>query len=127
LQQDVFGSLISQLNALGCSPLQLDATFRRWSETGSLDCSHSLQIQKRTGGTLDSELERKNEIGFICGPEENWDTMCTVLTQFKEKEGHCNVMKKDIENLDGGVKELKLGVWLETQRYQQGRGTLDAK
>ena len=61
--------------------------------------------------TLVSEKERRlNGIGFIWIPcEAKWDTMIRVLTQFKQREGHCNVSDQHFEYLlDGAVKD-KLG------------------
>jgi hypothetical protein len=73
------------------------------------------------------EERRLNEIGFIWkAHEEKWETMIRALTQFKEREGHCKVAIKHIENLDDGVK-LKLGAWLSQQRYLQKSESLDAQ
>jgi hypothetical protein len=79
-------------------------------------------------GTLVPEKERRlNELGFIWNVcEEKWDIMYRALTQFKQREGHCNISHQHIECLDGAVKD-KLGAWLTNQRIYQGRGRLDAK
>jgi hypothetical protein len=87
-----------------------------------------MQRTQKRKGTLPSERDRRlNEIGFIWdGWQGHFDLMFRALTQFKEREGHCNVSYTHIGHLDGGVK-LKLGRWLSKQRYLQRRGTLDAK
>jgi hypothetical protein len=84
---------------------------------------------KKRAGKLESEKERRlNDIGFIWNPyEEKWDTMIRALTQFKQREGHCNVSDRHIEYLDDGAAQDRLGAWLINQRVYQGRGRLDAK
>jgi hypothetical protein len=87
------------------------------------------QRTKKRKEKLDPEKERRlNEIfGFI------WDAhggrsvaMITALTQFKQREGHCNVSANHTEALNDGVN-LKLGIWVRNQRQQKMLGTLDAK
>jgi hypothetical protein len=85
------------------------------------------RLQKRNGIILPERERRLNEIGFIWrGRERKYDIMCRALTQFKQREGHCNVSDKQIEYLDGGVK-YNLGAWLMSQREFEGNGKLDAK
>jgi hypothetical protein len=88
----------------------------------------SIQRVQKNKGTLCPEKEhRLNEIGFIWNTyEAKCDMMITALAQFKQREGlSCKVSDTHIERLDGGVN-LNLGAWLKNQRYQQGRGMLDA-
>jgi hypothetical protein len=87
------------------------------------------RTQKRKRKLCPEKERRLNDIGFIWDVyEAQFDTMIRALTQFKQREGHCNVSEKLIECLDGGVK-LKLGAWMKNQRAQrarQGRGALGA-
>jgi hypothetical protein len=87
---------------------------------------------KQINGELRPESERRlNEIWFIWNASEGkWDAMSRALTQFKQREGHCNVFVKHIEYLDHGggkLNKLNPGGWLAYQRILQGRGKLDAK
>jgi hypothetical protein len=52
--------------------------------------------------------------------------MITAMTQFNQREGHCNVLANHIEHLDGGLK-LQLGVWLTNQRHLQKSKLMDAQ
>jgi hypothetical protein len=83
---------------------------------------------KKNAGTLDTEkVRRLNAIGFIWNAGDGkWDLMMRALTQFEQREGHCNVTHKHIEYLDGEVK-LRLGVWLFYQRSSPRRGKLNSK
>jgi hypothetical protein len=90
-----------------------------------LGCWNASQKQMKKSGTLVPERKRRlNEIGYIWKKERegNWDCMFRALTQFKEREGHCNV-----SYLNGTSNERLLWNWLMTQRLYQGRGKLDAK
>jgi hypothetical protein len=80
----------------------------------------SSQRAQKIAGTLYPEFERRlDEIGFIWNPYEgNWDTMFSVLTQFKQREGHLRVPTQHVE--DG----KKLGGWIRMQRAQEKDGTL---
>jgi hypothetical protein len=84
--------------------------------------------QKRVGTLCPEDERRLNEIGFIWNDhEETWETMIRALTQFKEREGQCNVIpEKNIVHIDGGNK-VKLGAWLSQQRYRQRTKLLDAQ
>jgi hypothetical protein len=89
---------------------------------GSWICMN--RAQQKSGTLYPERLRRLNEIGFIWNAQDaRFDTMIRALTQFKQREGHCNVSQKHIEHLDGGVK-LKLGSWVKSQRGRQVRGAL---
>jgi len=68
--------------------------------------------QRSTKSTLSEErLSRLNELGFIWEPfTEQWEQGFSLLSAFKQREGHCLVTQKHIE--DG----LKLGIWVSKQR-----------
>jgi hypothetical protein len=87
---------------------------------------YTQRTQKRKGALCHEEERRLNEIGFIWNVNEKWETMVAALTQFKQREGHCDVTRKHVEHLEGGVK-IKLGDWLVSQRYQRRCGTLNTK
>jgi hypothetical protein len=85
------------------------------------------RITKKKGSLCPEEERRYNEIGFIWDVlEEQWETMFTALTQFNQREGHCNVLTRHIEHMDGGAN-LRLGDWLNNQRQKRRLGKLDAK
>jgi hypothetical protein len=86
-----------------------------------------LRAKQITGKLVPEKERRLQEIGFVWkGHDEKWDIMFRALTQFKQREGHCNVPNKHIEILNGAVK-LKLGYWLQYQRFPKGGGNLPAK
>jgi hypothetical protein len=83
--------------------------------------------QKKDGKICPEKERRLNEVGFIWNAREGkWDTMMRALAQFNQREGHVNVPRNHIEDLDDGGK-LNLGLWLKCQLSLQGRGTLDVK
>ena len=51
--------------------------------------------------------------------EHEWEHSFKLLKEFAEREGHCDVLKKHVE--DG----KPLGTWLGTQRKLQKKGTLE--
>src|SRR5262249_36548895 len=66
-----------------------------------------------------SALRRQqlDEVGFVWDPlETDWAEGFRYLTIFKEREGHCRVPFKHMEN------GFRLGSWVDSQR--QRRGTL---
>jgi hypothetical protein len=70
----------------------------------------SLELQasnlKKTGRSCPKRNVDESEIRFVWnGYEGHWDTMLRALTQFKQREGHCNVFEQHIEYLDGEVKD----------------------
>jgi hypothetical protein len=75
----------------------------------------------RTHDSEKNKEHRSSGIGCILqGYGGKWDTMIGALSEFKQREGHCNVSDKHIENLDGRV-EIKLGAWLKNERHQHGQ------
>ena len=76
----------------------------------------------KNSGNLEREKEMQlEELGVIWGiSSQYWETMYTLLTQYKQKEGHCNVPQS---HQDDGEK---LGIWLKTQRREKKNGSLDA-
>jgi succinate dehydrogenase/fumarate reductase flavoprotein subunit len=89
-----------------------------------LGCWNGDQKRMKKAGTLVPERERRlNEIGYIWTKERegNWDCMFRALTQFKQREGHCNFSYLN------RASNAELWNWLMTQRLYQGRGKLDAK
>jgi hypothetical protein len=86
----------------------------------------SSQRMEKKNGTLIPERERRlNEIGCIW-EAGHWDTMFRALTQFKQREGHCNVSDDHIEYLDGEIED-RLGHWLLNQCLYQEKGVLKAE
>ena len=88
--------------------------------TGGTVCGRS-RICQRHGGTLarkpvrnSSAAERRQQLdtlGFIWDVlEANWEDGFRHLTIFKEREGHCRVPSRHVEN------GFRLGGWVETQR-----------
>lgn len=74
-----------------------------------LECWICMNRDRKLHGTLSPEMERRlNEIGFVWTGQFHWDTMLRALTQFKQREGHCNFSHTHIEHLDYEV-DLKLG------------------
>ena len=64
----------------------------------------------------ESYQRRLEEIGVIWDPlKDQWEQKFALLEQFKEREGHCNVPQKHVE--DG----VKLGLWLSYQRSRRGK------
>ena len=72
-------------------------------------------------GDLDEERrQRLEDLGVVWNMlEEQWEQSLALLVQYKEKEGHCDVPQRHVE--DGG----KLGWWLNTQRRLFEKGDLD--
>jgi hypothetical protein len=74
-------------------------------------------------GRLDAKREsRLDEIGVVWDVlSQKWETMFTLLLQYKERKGDCNASqnhKEDGENL---------GQWLNTQRANKKSGIIDAE
>ena len=64
--------------------------------------------------------EMLDALGFSWDPQgDKWERNFALLEQFKEREGHCNVLDRHEE--DG----ISLGAWLGTQRTAMKRGRLD--
>jgi hypothetical protein len=68
--------------------------------------------QRSTKSTLSEErISRLNELGFVWDPlNEQWEQGFSLLSKFKQREGHCLVPNNHFE--DG----FKLGKWLDRQR-----------
>ena len=83
------------------------------------------QRTKFRRGTLEiSRQKRLEELGITWDAMESakdklWMSRFQLLVKFKEREGHCNVPSKHVE--DGE----KLGEWLVTQRAAYNKGELD--
>ena len=62
------------------------------------------------------------EIGIVWDVvSQQWEDMFTLLVQYKDREGDCNVPAKHKE--DG----KNLGVWLTNRRTGKKNGKLDAE
>ena len=63
--------------------------------------------------------QQLDELGFLWDPyETDWTDGLRYLTIYKEREGHCRVPFKHMEN------GFSLGSWVDTQRQSKRRGTL---
>jgi len=63
-------------------------------------------------------VDRLNKIGFVWNPyEEFWEQMFTMLTEYKDKYGHCKVPNQYSEN-------PQLGRWVQHQRQAKKKGEL---
>mmetsp|Transcript_31213 Transcript_31213/g.91432 ORF Transcript_31213/g.91432 Transcript_31213/m.91432 type:complete len:208 (+) Transcript_31213:538-1161(+) len=76
---------------------------------------------QRIRGKLDEERHNRLEtMGVSWDPiADQWEWNFSLLEQYKEREGHCNVLKSHEE--DG----TKLGSWLNGQRHAYKKGKLD--
>ena len=79
--------------------------------------------KKNKKGRLDAEKEiQLEEIGVVRDTHsQHWDDAFTLLLQYKDREGDCNVPAKHKE--DG----KNLGVWLTNRRTGKKNGKLDAE
>jgi Helicase associated domain/Helicase conserved C-terminal domain len=70
------------------------------------------QRQRTNKDTMSAEhRQRLDEIGFIWDPyESEWEKGFAILKQFKEREGHCNVLQRHHEGT------FRLGGWVSVQR-----------
>jgi len=87
--------------------------------------SCKLHLQKSSSNLKDEEKIRvtttttsKEKKQII--PSKRWDYMYSVLKDFHQREGHCNVLREYITE-DGE----KLGIWLKTQRHNRRKGKLN--
>ena len=70
----------------------------------------SRQRQIKNSLTL-LQLKKLNDLNFNWDPlSERWESCYQALVNFKEREGHCLVKAKHVEN------NIKLGVWVGVQR-----------
>ncbi|KAL3787866.1 hypothetical protein HJC23_000408 [Cyclotella cryptica] len=70
-------------------------------------------------GDIDNDLfETLNKVGFewVLSKDIEWDKMFKLLEEYKGKNGHCNVRRRDNEN--------GLGRWITTQRSNYTAGKL---
>jgi hypothetical protein len=74
-------------------------------------------------GRLDARRESGlDEIGIVWDVlSQKWETMFTLLLQYKEREGDCNASQKHKEDGEN------LGQWLNTQRANKKSGIMDAE
>lgn len=66
-----------------------------------------------------SRIARLDSLGFVWSftSKTNWEDMFELLVHFKKTHGHCNVPQRWPEN-------LKLGRWVNTQRWRASRLTV---
>ena len=82
----------------------------------------STQRNEKKRGTLDTVKEKQlEELGMVWDVlEYEWDENIKLLVEYKDREGQFNFSYNHIK--DG----KNLGNWLNTQRNEKKRGTLDA-
>ena len=74
----------------------------------------------KNGKLSANRREKLDALGFSWDPHaDQWERNCTLLEQFREREGHCNVPHSYEE--DG----VKLGTWVDTLRRLYKMGQLD--
>lgn len=77
------------------------------------------RLLKREGKLPLDRKKRLDAVRFAWNPaEENLEAMFAALTEYRSREGHCNV-PYDYAEMPG------LGAWLSRQRSARKRGTLD--
>jgi len=75
---------------------------------------------KKTGALDGDRGERLTSLGVVWDPyAQQWEDKFSLLVQYKEREGDCNVPQRHQE--DGE----HLGTWLGTQRTNKKKGILD--
>jgi len=79
------------------------------------------QRQKQRNGVLDEDYETKlTNLGVVWDPNgQRWDEMYSLMLEYKEREGNCNIPTAHIE--DG----MPLGKWLSKMRVKKNNGDLD--
>ena len=80
------------------------------------------QRKRHKQGTLDAaRRERLEVLGVVWEPfEQRWEHKFGLLTDFRDREWHCDVPAAHEE------EGVKLGVWLDRQRTAHREGSLDA-
>ena len=64
----------------------------------------------------EDRLIRLDQLGFIWDVStEQWEKGFSNLVKFREREGHCRVSQKHLEN------QYKLGIWVGTQRANKNK------
>jgi hypothetical protein len=74
-----------------------------------------VRVQRRNAGTLSAPLRQQlDELGFVWDPlETDWAEGLRYLTIYKEREGHCRVFPKHVEN------GFRLGQWVGNWRQKK--------
>jgi superfamily II DNA or RNA helicase len=74
-----------------------------------------VRVQRRNADTLSAPLRQQlDELGFVWDPwETDWAEGLRYLTNYKEREGHCRVPRKHIEN------GFRLGQWVGNRRQSK--------
>jgi len=79
------------------------------------------QKNKYSKEQLDSSYQQRlEEAGVVWKVVRIWEDYFALFVQFKEREGHCDVPRKYIEN------GIKLGKWLDAQKVKKRRGKLSS-
>jgi len=80
----------------------------------------TVQRSNRRKGKLNQVQEQKlDDIGIIWDLTESWESMYSILFQFRQRGWNCNV-PQNYTTHDG----KKLGIWLNTQRVNRRRSKL---
>ncbi len=103
--EDMFKALVEFKNNNGhCNVPQ------RWPVNQRLGIWVSNQRRRWKEKQLTEErIKRLNELGFTWDVQALWERMFNVLTEYKNKRGHCNIPKEWPENPD-------LATWVSIQR-----------
>merc|ERR1712232_810061 len=68
----------------------------------------------------DYRVGRLEEVGMTWNViDDEWENMCDLLIQYKDREGHCRVPRLHKEN------GKNLGMWLDRQRQSKKAGKID--
>jgi len=83
------------------------------------------QRKAKKGGSLDDcRIRKLEEIGFEWDRDTSrWNEMFSLLSDYKKREGHCNV--PGMYKISTSVGSRNLGRWLGTQRQEKRKGVLD--
>ncbi|VEU38646.1 unnamed protein product [Pseudo-nitzschia multistriata] len=83
----------------------------------------NLQRKLHKNGNLDPlRQKRLEDVGVVFNRnKQRWESMFALLVQFREREGHCRVPQNHKE----GVKQERLGSWLDSQRQKKKKEKLD--
>jgi superfamily II DNA or RNA helicase len=92
----------------------------RWAENNQLGTWVHRQRSNYQNKTISKDrIKRLEEIGFVWEKfDSKWKEMLTILKEYKDKHGDCNVPSQWAEN-------KQLGVWVGTQRSSYQKGELD--
>mmetsp|Transcript_52045 Transcript_52045/g.59026 ORF Transcript_52045/g.59026 Transcript_52045/m.59026 type:complete len:323 (-) Transcript_52045:172-1140(-) len=81
----------------------------------------SNQRQNKRKGTLTADRTRQLndlDVVWVVNSTKSWNEMCTLLQEFKDREGHCNVPQSHVEEGEN------LGVWLRNKRHIKKKGEM---